>query len=455
MWQYALFTGKSPYFNYDEFIKELIEATESNDIPVSESIKWKSRKFNKIISSEIERRLQTLRGYWHVSILNAEQCIQIGKTLDRRLSHDLKRKSKSNLETSTKFEKIQQKRKEINSWSVGKYIIKNDSKFYLDLPQLGSVRITISKEDAHKIDYSLYVRNCCQDNEYMDDADNSQKNEMKDKITKLSDFHCQIKKNLESATYNTYKTNDKRHDYLKEFKMRISKSIDALACYIRNTIAESKNSNESIDTKYEYIPDYSWNNVSKVMGNFNELRQQISNDKHIHKDPYCEDDYWEDNKNTEVVAENIFSSYWRWWMIKGSNESEENTFKYKIKRRHETVLYFVRNMHFDLLSSSEYWKDLLSFLRKEIESEHKTKSGSFLVGWYNGSKVDQKLIKQFPFEILISINSTIARVQAISKWNEITCSTQLLCQTSFKYMFGFSVKDLKTFYGILKYVLLT
>ena len=73
--------------------------------------------------------------------------------------------------------------------------------------------------------------------------------------------------------------------------MHISKSIDALACYIRNTIAESKKSNESIDTKYEYIPDYSWNNVSKVMGNFNELRQQISNDKHIHKDPYYEDGY--------------------------------------------------------------------------------------------------------------------------------------------------------------------
>ena len=42
MWQFALFTGQSSYFNYDEFIKELIEATESNDIPVSESIKWKA-----------------------------------------------------------------------------------------------------------------------------------------------------------------------------------------------------------------------------------------------------------------------------------------------------------------------------------------------------------------------------------------------------------------------------
>ena len=131
---------------------------------------------------------------------------------------------------------------------------------------------------------------------------------MKGKITKLSDFDCQIKKNLESATYNTYKINEKRHDYLKEFKMDISKSIDALACYIRNSIEESKNSNESIDTKYGYIPDYSWNNVSKVMGNFNELRQQISNDKHIRKDPYCENGYLEDSKNTEVVAENIFSS---------------------------------------------------------------------------------------------------------------------------------------------------
>ena len=77
------------------------------------------------------------------------------------------------------------------------------------------------------------------------------------------------------------------------------------------------------------------------------------------------------------------------------------------------VLYFIQNMHLDWLGSSEYLKDLLSFLRKEMKIEHKSKFSSLLVGCYNGMQVDRKLIKMYPFEMLIGINSTIVRLQAI------------------------------------------
>ena len=42
MLESAIFTGRSPYFNYNEFIKELIQATESNDESITKSIKWKA-----------------------------------------------------------------------------------------------------------------------------------------------------------------------------------------------------------------------------------------------------------------------------------------------------------------------------------------------------------------------------------------------------------------------------
>ena len=61
--------------------------------------------------------------------------------------------------------------------------------------------------------------------------------------------------------------------------------------------------------KNEYIPQYPWSNVLRVMANFSKRRKQISNDKHIYKVPYCEVDCLEDNKNIEVVADNLFSSY--------------------------------------------------------------------------------------------------------------------------------------------------
>ena len=63
MLESAIFTGRSPYFNYNEFIKELIQATESNDESITKSIKWKSREFNIIVSSEIEGFLQQLEGF--------------------------------------------------------------------------------------------------------------------------------------------------------------------------------------------------------------------------------------------------------------------------------------------------------------------------------------------------------------------------------------------------------
>ena len=111
------------------------------------------------------------------------------------------------------------------------------------------------------------------------------------------------------------------------------------------------------------------------------------------------------------------------------------------------VLYFIRNIHLDSLNFSKYWMTLLSFLREELDRVHKSKSGCFLLGWYNGIKVDHKLIKVYPFEILVGISSTIARLHALEKWSEITSCGQILCQPSFKYMFGFTIKSLKTFYG--------
>ena len=37
--EYAIFTGQSPCFNYNEFIKELVEATKSNNESITKSIK--------------------------------------------------------------------------------------------------------------------------------------------------------------------------------------------------------------------------------------------------------------------------------------------------------------------------------------------------------------------------------------------------------------------------------
>ena len=88
MLESVIFAGQSPYFNYNEFIKERVEATERNGESITKSINWKSKEFDNIVSSEIERRLQLLRRYRHISISNTEQYIQTGITIHRKLRNN-------------------------------------------------------------------------------------------------------------------------------------------------------------------------------------------------------------------------------------------------------------------------------------------------------------------------------------------------------------------------------
>ena len=69
------------------------------------------------------------------------------------------------------------KKSKIDSNFINKFIIKNDDKFYLDLPQVGKFWITIFDKDFLKIDYNLYVRDNCKVHEYIDDAENNDRNE--------------------------------------------------------------------------------------------------------------------------------------------------------------------------------------------------------------------------------------------------------------------------------------
>ena len=127
---------------------------------------------------------------------------------------------------------------------------------------------------------------------------------------------------------------------------------------------------------------------------------------------------------------------------------------YKIKKRHESIQYLIQNIQniqLDHIIAGTYCKELLSFLENEVKMNANTKSGEFKVGCYNGMDFDLKLIKKFPFEIWIGINSTLARIHTLSKWTEITSWPQFLRQTSFGHVFGhvfgFIAKDLNSFYS--------
>ena len=70
-----------------------------------------------------------------------------------------------------------------------------------------------------------------------------------------------------------------------------------------------------------------------------------------------------------------------------------------------------------------------------------------VVGFYSGVRLDNKLIKSYPFEIAYEIDSTLARLITLIRWNEITSWPTFMRQSSFEDVFGFAVNQLKIFYS--------
>ena len=70
-----------------------------------------------------------------------------------------------------------------------------------------------------------------------------------------------------------------------------------------------------------------------------------------------------------------------------------------------------------------------------------------VVGFYSRVRLDNKLIKSYPFEIAYEIDSILAKLIILIRWNEITSWPTFMRQCSFEDIFGFAVNQLKIFYS--------
>ena len=444
--EYALYTGQTPYINYKEFIKELKLPKWFEENSIINTIKWKCKEYNRIVCVDIERQIQILRWSLHISISNAEHIIFCGGSLNKKLWSTFRRRSESTLNSPWEQKDDTKISNKIYTSEVRKYITEKDGKSILDLPEAEAVKITIDDEDAYKIDQNIYW---FQQQMYLDtkDWDNNLANNKKIMLTKISDFHNQMKKNIYDSIIDKDKINKAKIKYKIEFELKVAKSLEILESFIRKTFENSKDFSNDFDLSYKYIPDYPWMNISNMVSNFKNLKKDVMQRKYVHKEPFLKKSSDSFADSFKVIAENIFGSFSRLWIADEKNESDSSISWYKIKKRHESIQYLIQNIQLDHTIAGTYCKELLSFLENEVKMNTKTKSGEFKVGCYNRMDVDLKLIKRFPFEIWIGINSTLARIHTLSKWNEITSWPQFLRQTSFGHVFGFVAKDLNSFYS--------
>ena len=70
--------------------------------------------------------------------------------------------------------------------------------------------------------------------------------------------------------------------------------------------------------------------------------------------------------------------------------------------------------------SMSFWRNIMSYIGDEIERNHINHYEQQVVGFYTGPKVIKKVVSQFPFELAYGIDSTIAKIITLYKWNELT-----------------------------------
>ena len=336
--------------------------------------------------------------------------------------------------------------KDIISTEVSKYIINVDNKLTLNLPDINEVKIAIDDRDLLKIDNEIYWSQW-KTNEINKESDNNSMKNSESVISQIVDLRKQMKKNVPKYTIDKLKIEKAKIDQKAQYDEAVFKSIKLLANFFCKTFENSDELKDNDELLYEYIPDYQWLKAGRVVSDFNNLMAVVKEGKYMHTFPYFKKAWDSYDDCIPVIAENIFSSFWRLWTDNEIDIAGVNVLWNKIKKRHEIINYSIQNLQLDESISRIYCKKLLSFLEVEVNMNRKTNSGDFKVGCYNGDIIDSKLIEKFPFEVLISINSTFARIKTLTIWNELSSWPEFLRQTSFDNVFGFTAKDLDSFYS--------
>ena len=91
----------------------------------------------------------------------------------------------------------------------------------------------------------------------------------------------------------------------------------------------------------------------------------------------------------------------------------------------------------------------MSYIGDEIKINHINHYEQQVAGFYTGPKVIKKVVSQFPFGLTNNIDSTIARIITLYKWNELTSWPQFLRQKIFNRVFRFKIKGFTQFYNNL------
>ena len=121
--------------------------------------------------------------------------------------------------------------------------------------------------------------------------------------------------------------------------------------------------------------------------------------------------------------------------------------KEKIKERHESIDYWIENILLMTIQNRSYWRRLFSFIEEKLNKNSINQYNQQVVGINNGPQIENRLIKNCPFELLYNLNSTIGLIITWFEWNQIASCPTILRQKYLEDIFSFQVNRFSEFYN--------
>ena len=101
------------------------------------------------------------------------------------------------------------------------------------------------------------------------------------------------------------KINKFKFDYKIEFECQVSKSVEAMANFLRDVIKTPKESSEGKKWSYEHIPDYHRCFTKNYFQNLIYLKEMAVQGKYIHSKPFWEKSIDKFIKDFTIIIKNI------------------------------------------------------------------------------------------------------------------------------------------------------
>ena len=116
-----------------------------------------------------------------------------------------------------------------------------------------------------------------------------------------------------------------------------------------------------------------------------------------------------------------------------------------MKERHTTIIYLIKSEVIRLDKQNQTYDKVFDFIGEEMAKPALNLKNKSIIGWQQKEFLSNKLIFEFPFEVLMRLNSTRGRLLACKNYEELTSISSFVYQKSFESLFRFKL-DCKSKY---------